>query len=223
MRRPASWRSPGLSLPVLSQSVDEREIGVTPLVTLAFGDGALGEGHGLTQFVVRSGQQQTRPGSSLRVERIRGRAEPFEQRSPGAAVVVLPAEEQAQLGIAVPGVMIRWVAFQEFLPGGAGLLKPSSLGQGRGQLLGDVNIGIEGSRLAEGSNGPLRLPCIEQRSERWWISNSPGARGLSDWSACRAEQDFSLGSVPSAPIIAKVRPPPVGAPGPRASCGDAIP
>src|SRR5262249_50851971 len=118
-----------LSLTELGQTADELKVGVAPLVAWALNDGALGDGHDLAQFVPRCGQEQARPGGSLRVEGVRRRAEAFEHRPPDAAVFLGFAEKQAKFGVSVPDVMILGLAFQEFLPSGAGLLGASSRGQ----------------------------------------------------------------------------------------------
>ena len=77
------------------------------MLTRVPGDGALGDGHGLAQLVPGGGPEQTRPAGSLRDVRVGGRAEPFEQGSPGAAVFVLLAEEEAKLGVPIPGVVLE--------------------------------------------------------------------------------------------------------------------
>src|SRR6516165_8935980 len=106
-----------MSLTVFGQAADEHEVGVSELLARVPGDGALGEGHGLAQLVPRGGPEQTRPAGSLRDVRVSGRAEPFEQGSPGAAVFVLLAEKETQLGVPIPLVVLERIGLEGRLPG----------------------------------------------------------------------------------------------------------
>src|SRR5260370_27384594 len=105
-----------LSLTVLGQAVDELKIGVTPFVTLVYGDGAVGESRRLTQFVFRCGQEHACPSGSLCVEGVRGRSKSFEQGSPGAAVFLLLAEKQAKLGVPIPNVVLGRIGLEGRFP-----------------------------------------------------------------------------------------------------------
>src|SRR5262249_47340898 len=110
--------------------------------------------------------------------RVGGRPESCEQRPAGAAVFVLLAEEQAKFGVSVPGTLVPRVAFQKFLPRGAGLLQRSSRGQYPCQLLRHEVTGIESSGLAERSNRSLRVPRAAQSPSQHQVGpGTPGTDG----------------------------------------------
>src|SRR6516165_9449457 len=75
------------------------------------------EGDGLAQLVPARGPEQAGSAGAFRKVWVACDKEPRQQVVPRAAVLVLPTEEQAQLGISKPGVVIQRIALQNSLPG----------------------------------------------------------------------------------------------------------
>ena len=83
-------------LAVFRQPLSEPKVGISPRKLRSVnGHGLPGERDGLTQLILRRGQEQTRPGDSLRSERTqpRVRAEPGEQVVAFTTVFLFPAEK----------------------------------------------------------------------------------------------------------------------------------
>ena len=107
-----------LSLPVFCEAPGEHEPGMGPAVDRWVGRrGPPGEGRRPGAARPRLRAEQTGPAGSFREIRITGQEKPREQSPPCAAVVVLAAEEQAQFGVSVPGIVIERIALKSGLPG----------------------------------------------------------------------------------------------------------
>src|SRR5262245_29599532 len=93
--------------------------------------------------------------------RVGGRSEPAEQRLPGAAVVLLPAEKEAELGVPAPVVRIGRVGLQRFLPRDPRLGRPSHQNQGGSEAtLGGLMIRVERDGLLVLAEG-LGMPALD--------------------------------------------------------------
>ena len=141
------------ALTILGQSLHKLGIGTVKVRGFrTCGDGPVRERDRAPEFLPRSRQEQAGQAIALGDGPVAGGiAEAFEQGPAGPAVGFVPVEECAELGVAVPGVMIRRVTCEGLLPSGAGLLQPAPRRQGPGQVSGAGPIGIQPDGVAEGS------------------------------------------------------------------------
>src|SRR5207247_776784 len=108
-------------------------------------DRAIGQRDRLPQFLTRSRQQQAGARRALGDERIGGLAEAGQQRTASTLVVVLAAEVQAQLRVAVPGLVVQWAIFEGLRPGQTTLLELAARRQGlRQEPGGQGGLRIQG-------------------------------------------------------------------------------
>src|SRR5262249_25439574 len=97
------------------------------------------------ELITRRGQEQTRPGDSLRSERaqVRVSAERREQVLAGATVFHFPAEKEAELGVPITDV-VRRVGFDRGLPAVQGYVHPTSPDQsGSHRAIVTKGLGVE--------------------------------------------------------------------------------
>src|SRR5262249_15264890 len=114
-----------LPLPILRQPPGEQEPGIVLSVSRWVGRrGAPSERDGLAQLVPCSGQKQTSPPGPFRKVGIAGQEKSRKQVLPSAAVLVLSAKEQAQLGIPEPDIVIQRIGVQDGLPGTPRFFEP---------------------------------------------------------------------------------------------------
>jgi hypothetical protein len=72
--------------------------------------------------------------------RVESRIELCEQSPPGAEVILLPSEEQAELGVPIPRLVIRRVCVECLPPGGLQHLLSSLPEQDESEALPDLRV-----------------------------------------------------------------------------------
>jgi hypothetical protein len=80
-------------------------------------------------------------------------ADSVEQAAARPAVRRLVSEMEAELGVAVPRVVVRRVGFEQPLPGGAALLHPPRRCKDLQQVEHGAMARVQRHRLLEGGNG----------------------------------------------------------------------
>ena len=151
---------------IFGQPLGEQEIAVNPYrgrCVLAAARGQSMRG-GLAQRVSRDRQEQSVAADGFRNVRAFRRAEAVEQRPAGAAILLLLAEEQAQLGVPVPGVRGRRVGLQAPSPSRGVRSSPRPFASKKPLTPRGLKMVRPGRALAPAGNGPRPRPRGPRRA-----------------------------------------------------------